>query len=137
MDNFRIITQKILIVDDEEPIRRIVGLFLLKEGFNVFTACNGEEALKKMSEVSPDLVVLDFIMPGINGLEVRQKIRKNPLYKSLPILMLTGYEEELSELKGFNSNIDGYMKKPFDSRELISKVKIYLKYQEMKLTEKT
>ena len=118
--------KKILVVDDEENIRELIGRVLSSEGYEVFKAHNGKEALKKVYDVSPDLMVLDIMMPVMDGFKVCEKIRKDPLYKNLPILMLTVKNEKEDMMHGFNTGVDEYMVKPYDVREIAARIKVVL-----------
>lgn len=116
-------TEKILVVDDEivfvEAIRRI----LTKRGYEVIAACNGKEALEKVRNENPDLMILDIVMPEINGYEVCKELRQDPLYKHLPIIMLTVKQEKEDKIKGMELGSDEYMAKPFHPKELLLRIK--------------
>ena len=118
--------KKILVVDDEKDICGIVKRILENEGYEVFEAYNGQEALGKVFEISPDMMVIDVQMPGKNGFQVCEEIRKDPIYKELPILMLTVRSSKEDRLQGFTSGVDEYMVKPFDMTEIIARIKVVL-----------
>ena len=116
--------QKILIVDDEENIRKVIREYLEFEGFLCFEASNGEEAIKMCKENSYDLIVLDIMMPKIDGFTVAKEIRKK---QSVPIIMLSARSEEYDQLYGFDVGIDDYVTKPFSPKELVARIKANLK----------
>lgn len=118
--------KKILVVDDEKDICRIMKRILEQEGFEVFEAYDGQEALSKVFEISPDIMVIDVQMPGKNGFQVCEEIRKDPIYKELPILMLTVRSSKEDRLQGFTSGVDEYMVKPFDMSEIVARIKVVL-----------
>ncbi|KAB3532182.1 response regulator YycF [Alkaliphilus serpentinus] len=112
--------KKILLVEDERPIAEIVKFNLEKEGYQVEVAMDGEEALHKVAKLSPDLVLLDVMLPKMDGFQVCRKIRET---YSMPILMLTAKEEELDKVLGLEMGADDYITKPFGMRELLARVK--------------
>ena len=114
----------ILVVDDEKPIADILEFNLKKEGFNVFCAYDGEEALKKVEEVSPDLMLLDIMLPKLDGMEVCREVRKK---YDFPIIMLTAKDSEIDKVLGLELGADDYVTKPFGTRELIARVKANLR----------
>lgn len=116
--------QKILIVDDEENIRKVIREYLEFEGFLCFEASNGGEAIKMCKENSYDLIVLDIMMPKIDGFTVAKEIRKK---QSVPIIMLSARSEEYDKLYGFDVGIDDYVTKPFSPKELVARIKANLK----------
>lgn len=116
--------QKILIVDDEENIRKVIREYLEFEGFLCFESSNGEEAIKMCKENSYDLIVLDIMMPKIDGFTVAKEIRKK---QSVPIIMLSARSEEYDKLYGFDVGIDDYVTKPFSPKELVARIKANLK----------
>ena len=116
--------QRILVVDDEQSIRTIVEYALKDAGFDVVTAARGDDALAVMEREAVDLVVLDVMLPGIDGLEVCQKIRAE---RNVPIIMLSARGEELDKVLGLELGADDYVTKPFSPRELVSRVKANLR----------
>lgn len=116
--------KKILVVDDEQPISEIIKFNLVKEGFDVEVAFDGEEALKKAYQYQPDLVLLDVMLPKLDGFQVCRKIRES--FK-MPIIMLTAKEEEVDKVLGFELGADDYITKPFGMRELVARVKANLR----------
>lgn len=116
--------KKILIVDDEKNIVDIIAFNLKKEGYRVVTAADGEEGVKKAFEEKPDLILLDIMMPKLDGYEVCKKIREK---KNTPIIMLTARAEELDKVLGLELGADDYVTKPFGVRELMARVKANLR----------
>jgi phosphate regulon transcriptional regulator PhoB len=125
---------KILIVDDEPDIVELVSYNLKKDGFRVMTASDGEEALRKIRKDKFDLVVLDLMLPGIQGVELCRIIRNDPKTANTPIIMLTAKGEEVDRVIGLESGADDYMTKPFGSRELIARIKAILRRTGEKIT---
>lgn len=129
---------KILIVDDEPDIVDLVSYNLKKDGFRVTTASDGEAALHKIRKDRFDLVVLDLMLPGIQGVELCRIIRNDPKTADTPIIMLTAKGEEVDRVIGLESGADDYMTKPFSARELIARIKAVLRRTgEKTTTEKT
>ncbi|MBO1304965.1 response regulator transcription factor [Enterococcus sp. 669A] len=116
--------KKILVVDDEKPISDIVKFNLTKEGYEVFTAYDGEEALEKVEEVQPDLILLDLMLPKKDGLEVAREVRKT---HDMPIIMVTAKDSEIDKVLGLELGADDYVTKPFSNRELVARVKANLR----------
>ena len=130
---------KILLVDDEEDILEFLSYNLKKEGFRIDTANNGISALKKLEKSKPDLIILDVMMPEMDGIEVCEKIREQDKFDDVLILFLTARSEEYSELAGFSAGADDYITKPVKPKRIISKVKGLLrrskKYSEKEVGE--
>jgi two-component system, OmpR family, alkaline phosphatase synthesis response regulator PhoP len=116
--------QRILVVDDEQNIRDLAALYLEKEGFTVDEASNGKEALARFHQVQPALVILDVMMPGIDGFEVCREIRRE---HDIPILMLTARSDDVDKIVGLELGADDYMTKPFNPREMVARVKAILR----------
>lgn len=116
--------KKILVVDDEKPISDIVKFNLTKEGYEVFTAYDGEEAIEQVEEVHPDLILLDLMLPKMDGLEVCREIRKK---YDMPIIMVTAKDSEIDKILGLELGADDYVTKPFSNRELVARVKANLR----------
>jgi two-component system response regulator ResD len=114
----------ILVVDDEERIRRLLRMYLEKEGYLIDEAEDGETALRMASETDYDLVLLDIMLPGIDGIEVCARLRQ---VKSTPVIMLTAKGEETNRVQGFEVGADDYVVKPFSPREVIYRVKAILR----------
>ena len=122
--------KKILAVDDERSIVRLVQVNLQRAGYEVVTAFDGKEALEKVASEEPDLVVLDVMMPYMDGFEVLQTLRKNPGTRDLPVIMLTAKAQDADVFRGWQSGVDCYLTKPFNPMELISFVKRIFTSQE-------
>mgnify|MGYP001338114470 FL=1 len=116
--------KKILVVDDEQPIADILEFNLKKEGYDVIVAYDGEEALRKVEEEQPDLILLDVMLPQKDGMEVCREIRKK---YNMPIIMLTAKDSEIDKVLGLEMGADDYVTKPFSNRELIARVKANLR----------
>jgi DNA-binding response OmpR family regulator len=115
---------KILLVDDEANIRDLASLYLEKEGFSIVEAGDGPEALLKFTREAPSMVVLDVMMPGMDGFQVCRELRKE---HDVPILMLTARNEDVDKIVGLEIGADDYMTKPFNPRELVARVKAILR----------
>ncbi len=124
--------KKILVVDDEKPIVEILKLNLQKENYEVYEAYDGEEALLKVKTVQPDLILLDVMLPKIDGFTVCRKIRET---SSVPILMLTAREEEVDKVLGLELGADDYITKPFSVRELMARIKANMRRIAPEVTE--
>ena len=120
--------KKVLVVDDEKSIADIVKFNLKKEGYMVDLAYDGEEAIRKVYEVLPDLIILDIMLPKKDGFQVLKEIRKE--FK-IPVLMLTAKEEEVDKVLGLELGADDYITKPFSMRELVARVKANLRRVEL------
>ena len=118
---------KILLVDDEKDILEFLSYNLQKEGYQVFTAVNGIEAIEKTKKYKPDLLILDVMMPEMDGISACEKIRLLPSSKDILILFLTARAEDYSELAGFDAGADDYVTKPIKPKLLISRIKALLK----------
>ncbi len=118
--------KKILIVDDEVDLVETVSFPLEMEGFNVLVSYNGEDALKQARKENPDLIILDLMLPKLDGYKVCRLLKFDERYKHIPILMLTAKTQEKDKLLGKETGADEYITKPFDMDELIAKVKSYL-----------
>lgn len=122
--------ETILIVEDDEDIQQLVGYNLAKAGFQVLYAENGEQALASVKRELPDLMVLDIMLPSLNGLEVCKILRKDPQTKALPIIMLTAKGEENDVTAGLDLGADDYITKPFSPKILVSRIKAALRRRE-------
>jgi two-component system alkaline phosphatase synthesis response regulator PhoP len=118
---------KILLVDDEEDILALLKYNLEKEGFTVDTALNGKEGITKAKEMQPDLVVLDVMMPVMDGMEACVEMREIPSLKDIFIVFLTARGEDYSQIAGYDSGADDYITKPIKPRVLVSKIKALLR----------
>ncbi len=122
-------SQKIYIVEDEPDIREALRYNFSNEGFKVFTATDGEEALSNIKKVLPDVLILDLMLPGVSGIDVCKSIRADDDISDMSIIMLTAKGEEIDRVIGFELGADDYVTKPFSVRELILRVKVLLKKQ--------
>jgi phosphate regulon transcriptional regulator PhoB len=120
-------SRKILIVEDESDIRELLSYNLTKEGYDVSSVADGEEALKKVREGHFDLILLDLMLPGIQGMELCRILRNDPATKNLPIIVLTAKGEEVDRVLGLEMGADDYMTKPFSTREVLARVKAVLR----------
>ncbi len=114
----------ILVVDDDEQVLDLLQVYLLKEGYRVLGARDGNDALELFKREHPDLVVLDIMMPGLDGFEVCQRIRKN---SRVPVIMLTAKDEDVDKILGLEMGADDYVTKPFNPRELLARIKAVLR----------
>ncbi len=114
----------VLIADDEKNIVQLARMYLTSEGFSVESAANGREALDKMRQVKPDLVILDLMMPDVDGWEVCRRLRKEG---DVPIIMLTARDDDVDKIVGLELGADDYVTKPFNARELVARVKAVLR----------
>src|SRR5712671_3617730 len=112
----------VLIVEDEAPLVTLLRYNLEKEGFQVCEAADGEEALVQIAERKPDVVLLDWMLPLVSGIEVCRRIRRAPASRTLPIVMLTARSEESDRVRGLNCGADDYVTKPFSPAELIARL---------------
>lgn len=117
----------ILIIDDEEDIRDILKYNLEKDGFSVDVASNGEDGLKKIKTNIPDLLILDVMMPGMDGIEVCEMIRSTPEFEHIIICLLTARNEDYSQIAGLDSGADDYVSKPVKPKVLISRINALLR----------
>ena len=116
--------EKILVVDDDANICELLRLYLTKEGYQVTVANDGEEGLEKFNAVKPDMVLLDVMMPRMDGLEVCRRIRKAG---NTPVMMLTAKGETFDKVLGLELGADDYMVKPFDAKEVVARIKAVLR----------
>jgi len=121
--------KNIFVVEDEEDILDLIRHHLTKEGFVVATATNGLEAVKAILRKPPDLILLDLMLPGLDGLEVCRKLKKEPKTADIPVLMVTAKDEESDVVAGLELGADDYIVKPFRMKELIARVRTALRRQ--------
>ena len=119
--------KKILIVDDEQDIVESLKFVLENCDYTCYCAYNGEDGLKLAREIVPDLMILDVMMPRINGYKISRLLKFDKKYKNIPILMVTARSQEEDKLIGEETGADEYITKPFEIKELVEKVKNYLK----------
>ena len=115
--------QKILLVDDSKTELHYMTDLLLKRGYSVRTAENGEEALKRLAEDKPDLILMDVVMPGQNGFQLTRTITRDPRYAGLPVIMCTSKNQETDRVWGLRQGAKDYVVKPVQADELIAKIK--------------
>lgn len=117
-------TYKILIIEDEKQIARFIELELKHEGYDVYVSFDGREGLKKVEEIHPDLILLDIMLPGINGMEVCRRVRQ---FSNIPIIMVTAKDEITDKVMGLDIGADDYITKPFAIEELLARIRATLR----------
>jgi len=117
----------VLVVEDEPDIRSLIVHHLEREGFRCRTAASGDEALARLRSTPPDLVVLDLMLPGMDGLEVCRRVRADPAIATVPIIMLTAKADEVDRVVGLEMGADDYLAKPFSTKELVARVRAVLR----------
>ncbi len=128
--------ENILIVEDDADIVEMIGYNLKKEGYRVASVLDGERAVYSAKRDKPDLIILDLMLPGMDGLEVCRALRKNELTAHIPIIMLTAKSQEADKVVGLELGADDYMTKPFSPRELIARIKAVLRRGDAPLAKK-
>ena len=118
---------KIFIIEDEPSIIQLVQHNLEKNGFIVSSSLNGNDGLKELKKFQPDLLLLDWMLPDLSGIEICKNIRKDNSFKNLPVIMLTAKGEEEDKIKGLDSGVDDYLTKPFSFNELMARIKAVLR----------
>ena len=119
--------QKILVVEDEPEIRDMLAFSLERGGYAVTLAEDGESALRLLDQQRPDLILIDWMLPGLSGIELANRLRRDEPTQELPLIMLTARGEESDKLKSFSVGIDDYITKPFSSKELLARIKALLR----------
>src|SRR6516225_6194388 len=127
--------ERVLIVDDDPDIQRLVSYNLSQAGFQVLSASTGRTALDSVQKQPPDLIILDIMMPDVDGMEVCRTLRQRENSRRIPIIMLTARSEEIDRVVGFELGADDYVMKPFSPRELVLRVKSILKRSRTDRTE--
>jgi len=122
--------KKILLVDDEADLVETIRFPLEVEGFNVLVSYDGEDALNKARQENPDLILLDIMLPKLNGYKICRLLKFDERYKHIPILMLTAKTQEKDKILGMETGADEYITKPFEMDQLLEKVKFYLQEKE-------
>jgi len=120
-------TEKIVVIEDEDDILEVIAYNLKREGYEVITSTSGEDGLEKIEKSSPQLVVLDLMLPEIDGLELCRKLKSDPLTRAIPVIMVTAKGEESDVVLGLGVGADDYVTKPFSPRELVARVKAVLR----------
>jgi two-component system phosphate regulon response regulator PhoB len=128
-------SQHILIVEDEPSIAELISINLTHAGFAVSRALQADEALQLLRNTKPDLVILDWMMPGKSGVQFARELRSNPLTQAIPILMLTAKGEEADKVLGLDAGADDYVTKPFSPKELVARVKALLRRHVFEVVE--
>ena len=118
---------EVLVVEDEPDIQALIVHHLTREGFRCRTAADGAEALTRLRASTPDLVVLDLMLPGMDGLELTRRLRAEPAWAGLPIIMLTAKADEVDRVVGLEIGADDYLAKPFSTKELVARVRAVLR----------
>ncbi len=118
---------RIMIAEDEEALRTLLKYNLEKEGFEVTEASDGDKALERLSEKTPDILLVDWMMPGASGLEVCRSVRQKPETRGLPIIMLTARGEETDRIRGLDMGADDYLTKPFAITELLARIRAVMR----------
>ena len=126
---------KLLIIEDERDIVQALEYNLKKEGYSVSKAYDGIQGLKLIKDLSPDLIILDLMLPGVDGLEICRQVKKDPKTENLPVIMLTAKGAEADKVVGLEVGADDYIVKPFSMRELIARVRAVLKRYGKKIKE--
>ena len=119
--------KQILIVDDERAIREMIALALSNEGYGCLEASNAHEAEKIIKEQHPDLILLDWMMPGLSGVDLVRRLRKEEATRNIPIIMLTAKTEEKDKILGLDTGADDFLAKPFSTRELSARIRALLR----------
>ncbi len=117
----------ILVVEDEPEIRELLSFTLVRAGYDVVPVGSAEQALRQLDQSLPELAVIDWMLPGMSGVELAKRLRRDELTTTLPIIMLTARGEEADKLKSFESGVDDYVTKPFSPRELVARIKALLR----------
>ena len=119
--------EKILVIEDEADILEVIQYNLVREGFRVLPVRDGEEGLRKAQQDAPDLVLLDLMLPGLDGLEVCRRLKQDPVTRAIPVLMVTAKGEETDVVLGLGVGADDYIPKPFSPRELVARIQAVLR----------
>ena len=120
-------TKNILLVEDEQPIREMIVFALTNAGYEVYQAADARQAQVYIAERLPDLILLDWMLPGISGIDYARRLKKDELTRELPIIMLTARAEEEDKVQGLESGADDYVTKPFSPRELVARIRAVLR----------
>jgi two-component system alkaline phosphatase synthesis response regulator PhoP len=115
--------QRVLVVEDEPDVAELIRYNLTKEGYDVIVVANGAEGLKRARETKPDIILLDIMVPQLNGWEVCRRLKQDPETRAIPVIMVTGRVEEGDKVLGFEMGADDYVTKPFSPRELVARVR--------------
>jgi len=121
---------RVLIADDEEPARRLLGSLLREEGCTTYTVASGAEALERVTEIRPDLILLDVMMPGMDGFEATRRLKECPETKNIPVILITALEDRDSRIRGLEAGAEEYLNKPIDRTDLRIRVRNLLRLKE-------
>jgi pilus assembly protein CpaE len=122
--------KQILLIDDDEMLRKMTSALLSKHGFDVIAASDGQKALEQLKFILPDIILLDVMMPDVDGFTVCREIRKNPVTARIPIIMLTALDSVENKVKGFEAGADDYLAKPTDTNELVARINVLIRRAE-------
>jgi two-component system phosphate regulon response regulator PhoB len=118
---------RILIIEDEAAIREMLGYTLMKEGFEFHEAADADQAQPLLSSHRPDLILLDWMLPGMSGIDYARRVRRDPVTRDIPIIMLTACGEESEKVRGLDTGADDYVTKPFSSKELLARIRALMR----------
>ena len=118
---------KILIVEDEEAIREMLGYTLMKDGYSFEEAADADQADNMLTREKPDLILLDWMLPGVSGIDYARRLRNNPSCKDIPIIMLTAKGEEHDKVRALDTGVDDYITKPFSTKELLARIRAVMR----------
>ena len=121
------IKRKILVVEDSSTIRKVISITLSQKGYEIIEAGDGLEALSKLNEARPDLILLDIILPKMDGYQILSIIRENPEFKNIPVIMLTSKDGIINKVKGKVAGSSAYLTKPFDPAKLVETIERHIK----------
>ena len=117
----------VLVIEDEQEVREMLSFSLSRSGFEVWEAASAEEALRRLEGPLPSLLIIDWMLPGMSGVDLARRLRRDEQTSSLPIIMLTARGEQADKLKSFDSGVDDYITKPFSPRELVARMRALLR----------
>jgi DNA-binding response OmpR family regulator len=124
--------ERIIVIEDEPDILEVIEYNLVRDGYKVLTSRDGEQGLQKVRKEAPDLVVLDIMLPGMDGIEVCRRLKTDPLTSSIPVVMVTAKTDETDVVLGLGVGADDYIRKPFSPKELVARVKAVLRRGKLK-----
>ena len=120
-------SNSVLVIEDEQEVREMLSFSLTRSGFTVCEAANAEEALQRLDGPLPSLVIIDWMLPGMNGVDLARRLRRDEHTANLPMIMLTARGEQADKLKSFDSGVDDYITKPFSPKELVARMRALLR----------
>ena len=127
--------RQILVVEDEKPIRDMVHFALESDGFQIIEAVDGKQATEKLAQNSPDVILMDWMLPDVSGLELVRRIKRDEITSQIPIIMLTAKTEERDKVQGLDSGADDYITKPFSVKELSARIRAVLRRVDVNIDE--